>query len=799
MQFTPSRRPAGTRRAALRRHVLTAALGLAVVLPAGAGGADGLTDLLRFGDTASESSHGLTAQASQVIVGALGQPARVFAPLAPDDWRGGSASFRLKVRGDAQNYLSARLWGEDVNASQATLYCDGKQVGYRHASDVDILDQGSKYAVAPGRFHYVTHPLPLALTRGKSEIACSMRLTGPIWRYGSDFAKFQRPMAAPSRGFYALMVHAAKMSPLDGVEGRAASAPVRADADDAVLDRVRQRIDGELAKLWAVSRPLNQLEISFLARAYETSWSKGRQAPQSLAAIVHGIDGMWELYKKDRNIAYYDKATPNEGWFGFGLIGRALKITGTQLQAELDAKVRQGDGTEISRRAALEIMFADSLKWNKEHRRLYTNQSMIKDLYGVWYNNEGLIAIGSKRADPRAKLLPFFYESVGLTPWTGSLNERGEATYASAEADAKFSVEKTYLQTTKKGLTKELGYVGGYGEVLDWVADIYDATRPAKGVDGDARIRDQLVKIAQARAWFRYPHWDAQGRRAMRLETAIGWRDTYYPGDILYAQRASWDSSPLQAALATRDPKLLGYVQQMVADKQFFPSVEHMMDAKSLRATIGLLDVIDEYAALKKVPAQPHALPMSAGQPDFVFTDEENGVVALKRGEDILYASLYWRANYGVSGLARVHYVTPVTDRTATVALDRQEFVPSGLTFTRPNNPHINGTRFTVPFPGDGDVWSAGERQPVAKLAPGSRYAAGEDNAHAGRADYYELRYGPWLIGMNSSTNKTFELALPARRTAVKDLASGAVVAPGTARVTVKAGSTAVFFLENEQ
>ena len=773
------------------------ALMAAVCAPhaASASAAAGPIDLLRFGEPASELAHGLTSEASVAAAGVLEQPARRFLPLGGGEWRGGSASFRLKVQAQGQNYLSVKLWGGDVSANQATLYCDGKQLGYRQMSDIDILDQGGKYPAAPGRFHYITHPLPKALTAGKREIACKLRVTGPVWRYASDFKGFQKPMTEPSRAFYALVVHSGKVVPLDAVQGRAPASPLNTANDPLVMERVKRRVDDQVEKLWALKRPASQLEISFLAKTFDTAWSKGHAAPASLAAIVAGIDGMWELYKKNRQIAYYDKATPNEGWFGFGLIGQALKLTAPQFQRELDGKVQDAQGGEISRRQALEAMFVDSRKWNKEHRRLYTNQSMIKDLYGIWYNNEGLIAIGSAQADPRAKLLPFFHESVGLLPWSGSLNERGEPTYAAAEADAKFSVPKDYYETTRKGLTKELGYVGGYGEVLDWVAEIYDATRPARGEPGDAAVRGQLVKIAQARSYFRYPHWDSHGSRAMRLESAIGWRDLYAPSDVMYAQRPSWDGSPLQVALATGDPMLLGYAQQMVADQQFFPSVEHMMEAGSLRATIGLIAVVDEYEALQRLPAQPHRLPMTAGQPDFVFTDEEDGVVALKHGEDILYASLYWRANYGISGLARVHHVTPVTDRTATVALDRQEFQASGLHYTRPDNPHINGHRFTVPYPDDGPVWTAGERQPVAKLPDGSRYVAGEDNAYAGRADYYELRYGPYLIAMNNSKGKRFSVALPPRAKPVKELVSGALLAPGVKSLQLKAGATAVIYL----
>jgi len=778
---------------------LLALIGTASATLAAAADAN-VIDQLRFGDAASERAHGLEATSSETLVGAKGQPARRFLPLAKGDWQGGSATFHLKVRGDAPNYLSVRMWGEDVSPNQATLFCDGKQLGYRFASDIDILDQGGKYPTAPGRFHYVTHPLPKALTQGKQEIACRLRASGPIWRYAPDFAGFQKPMTVATRPFYSLIVHADKMVPLATVEGRAPTAPVRAaSAVNPVLERVKARVDKEVNKIWSAKRPPNQLEIELLGKAYGAEWSRGYRAPASVAAIVAGVDRLWEQYQQDPAIAYRDPATPNPDWFGLGLLGKALKATAGEMEAQLDATVPSRDGRALTRRQALETMFADSMAWNKRHRRLYSNQSMIKDLYGIWYNNEGLIAIGSKQAATRAALLPFFYESVGLTPWTGSLNERGEPTYAAAEDDAKFSVPKDYHQTTRRGLTKEMGYVGSYGEVLDWVAEIYEATRPAPGAPGDSRIRDQAVHIAKARAYFRYPHWDADGNRAMRLETTVGWRDLYAPGDLIYGQRPSWDASPLQLAVATQDPTLLAFAHQMINDQQLAPSIEHMLDVSSLRATIGLVSVVDEYAQLQRLPTAKVRLPMSEGEPDFVFADEEDGVVAVKHGKDIIYAELYWRANYGITGLAKVHLVNAVTDRAATVALDRQEYRPSGLFYTRPNNPHINGHRFTVRYPGDGDVWTAGEKQPVAALPAGSHYLAGEDNPYAGRADYYELRYGPYLFAMNSSKDQTFDVKLPPRSGAVKELVSGKSIAVQTSTLAVKAGTTAVFYLGEDR
>jgi hypothetical protein len=233
----------------------------------------------------------------------------------------------------------------------------------------------------------------------------------------------------------------------------------------------------------------------------------------------------------------------------------------------------------------------------------------------------------------------------------------------------------------------------------------------------------------------------------------------------------------------------------MLDDNQFFSGVAEALKVGGIRQTIGLLDTPGDYDRLKALPASSYRLPMSPDAPDTAFADPEDGVVAVKHGSDILYASLYWRANYGINHLAKVHLVTPATDRTATV-YEREDFTPSGETFTRPNNPHINGYRFTVKLPGDEAITQAqaGEVLPVAMAPGGGHFDWGQDNPWAGRADYYELRYGPYLIAMNTSTGKTFELALPAHDRDLKDLVTGHAVAPDVRSLMVPPGETRVIY-----
>ena len=352
---------------------------------------------------------------------------------------------------------------------------------------------------------------------------------------------------------------------------------------------------------------------------------------------------------------------------------------------------------------------------------------------------------------------------------------------------------ENYYQLTPKGLTRELGYVGTYGEVLDWVAQIYNATRATLDAEGDLKIKAQLIKIARARAAFRHPALDAEGQRAMRLEQVVGWRDSHYPGVIAYAQRASWDGAPLQTAAATLDPTLIGYAQQMLDDNQYFSALEDQMKDKGFRVTAGLLEWPAQYDFITAQQPSAQRLPMTWGQPDFVWSDEEDGVVAIKHGDAILYASLYWRARYAINNLARVHYLTPRLDRIAVVR-EESTFTPSGMTYKTPNRTNMAFADWGPKYPGEWQSAYAGEELPIAKIPEGIKFKPGDENSYAGKAEFYQLRYGPYLIAMNTTSDKSFALKLPVETKQARDLATGQSVT-ATTRLQVGPLTTKVLYL----
>lgn len=759
-----------------------------------AGESPAILDAIAFGNISSEKNHNFNPERSEVIRGGLGEPARRLLPATTNYFEGGRMAFTLKVDPAKNNYATVRFWGDDTSDNRLMLFCEGKQIGYRHLGDIDILDFGddSGEPACNGRFFYNTLPLPFPLTCGKTELHFEVRSTGPTWGYGTTFAQYQKPMTEPTRGIYKIYTHTdGFFAPLaDEKQGAAPqNLPVRNEPGAEVLDQLKARVNRELNGLLNSAKPLNEMQMQFLAKAFFVKWSAAFQNQKTVAQTVKGLDALFAAWRENPGLAQHDAATWNPGWFEFGPAGNAIFLLAEPLKPFLDEPLDAG-GKKISRRAAWSEMLQAARDWHRHHRRLYSNQTMIIDLYGIYLSNRGIEMVDPTNALSETAARRYLYESLALEPWRDSDQDGDEGSGRES-----WGVGTNYWELTQKGLTRELGFVGYYGEVLDWVTQIYDATRPAPGQPGDEKIKAQLEKIEQARAIFRYPALDANGNRAMRSETIIGWRDAHYPGGVCYSERVSWDGSTLFSAAATLDSKSIGYAQQMFDDNQFFKSVKDQMRESSFRVTAGLLGIPDQYEILKAQPPGEFRLPMTPGQPDFVFTDEEDGVVALKNGDDILYVSLYWRARYAVNFLARIHYVTPRLDRIADVHED-VDFEPSGRTYTRPDWINFGFGNGGPKYPVELHSAHAGEKLPIAKIPAGIKFRPGDENVYAGKGSFYTLRYGNYLIGMNLTKDKTFELKPPSGVSTARELVAGKMLELD-APVKVGPRSTVVLWLAN--
>ena len=705
-------------------------------------------DQVLFGDPASEERHHLEATASSVVTGGLEQHARRLLNLEPTNWQGGRIAFTIAVDPHAQTYATVRFWGSESSPDRLYLFCEGRQVGYRHLGDIDILDVGSHEPPCAGRFYYTTTPLPRALLAGKTSVRCEIRSSGPIWGYGDTFERYQKPMGEPSRGIYALVTHTDPCyvpPPSEALGSAPVDAPLRTAPGAEVLVQVQERVNHEIDGELAGGTPPTQVQMHFLARAAAQPWCHAFRNPAVRERIVSGVDHLYADFHNDPALVRADKAVYNSDWFATGMAADAVRLLAADLTGLLDQPLSPGGPL---RRDAWSQMFQDSRDHLRHHRRLYTNQSMIVDL-NIYRCNRAVAAIDAAHALPERQALRYLREAIGLDPWLGSDTEHGPEK----------PMGEHYRELTAKGLTRELGFVGYYGEVIDWVTQIYEATS-SPGQEGDPEIKAQLVRIANARAIFRYPLVDADGARAMRIEAEVGWRDDHYPGDVTYAERPTWDASPLYAAAATRDPHLLGAVQQQIADHQLFAAIAGELKEGGLRTTAGLLGIPEQYRIISAQPAQRFQLPMTSGQPDLVFADEEDGVVAIKYHDEILYASLYWRARFAINHLARIHHITPHLDRVAVIVQD-EIFTPSGLVWKRPDWTDFGFANGGHRYPVELHSAEANEELPIAHVAYGD-FKPGSEHPLAGRASFYECHFGRYAIGMNATATETFPLHRPA-------------------------------------
>ncbi|GGN22927.1 Tat pathway signal protein [Streptomyces fuscichromogenes] len=445
--------------------------------------------------------------------------------------------------------------------------------------------------------------------------------------------------------------------------------------------------------------------------------------------------------------------------------------------------------TPVTRRSAWAKMLLDSREYWRQNIPQYTNQAIICSI-GLYLADRGLSWLGSDDAWGETKARDYLYQAVGLVPWLGPENEDGTPTEP---------LGGSYYQVTKKGISKELGYAGSYGELQEWLSFVYDAVTVIGGVE-DGTLRDHLVKMAKARAVFRYPSVDPDGYRTMRLETMVGWRDTEYPGKVAYDQDAKWDGHALKMAAQIKDPDLTSYAQQSLSEGQAFLSLQGTYEATvSARTNLNLLSTADDYAYISTATGSGAQLPMTAGAPDFVFSDEENGLVAIKHGEEILFASLYWRARWGVNRLARVHHITADgVERSGTVWQD-VKYVPDGRAFAEPDwvNWEFSAGDLDIPaggFAPPGDTLHqafAGQVLPLAKAPDDApERDPGVESPYAGRASFYRCAYGPYLIAMNTTDSRSYTLATKGFGAAT-NLVTGATVS-ADAELCVKPGTTVV-------
>ena len=743
-----------------------------------------ILDSIRFGDRSSERSHGFAGPQTRVVeTGDPAETARELLPLEPVSWQGGNMRFKMRVDPRRPNYVTVKLRGDDVNENMLILYVDGRQVGFRHFGDVDILDHGSASAAVPGRFYYVTVPIPMSVTYRKSRVEFEIAATGGIVADGADFEHYQKEMRTPSRRIYDFYVHDDGFfePPAGERQGRPPEPVPPESGSGDELEAFKAAVNHRLALLLVPGREFrNQEELRTAAHAYRTAWTPTFGNPALAENLLAGVDALALRSAMDSAFVRNTVPGPESEWCAFGPAGEAVCLLWQEFEPRLNEHLELEDGRTLTRRQVWTAMFESGVKHLSTHRRPWADQSRIIDLNLHW-NNRALRLLAPGKGLPPARTLHFLYESAGIEPWSGPVDAQGVSSWP-------FGRQLRFL--TAKSLAKEFGDVRIRGDRLDWLAAACEATRPAPDKPGDGRLLETLRKAIRAESFFRYPAVDGQGRPLMRAESVIDWRSSDFPGEAAYVQLPAPGLSVLRAAAVAADPGAIGIVQQMFAQNRFFPWLARLTADGAGELTPGLLRLPEQYEFLRRQPAAGGGLPMSGEETELLFSDEENGVIAMKEGGEILYVSLYWRALRGVNFLARVHHITPEFERIATVR-EEVRFQPAGITWLRRNWTNSAAAAGGIAYPDRRDSVHLGETLPVAWIPDLTTFRPGQESPLAGRGDFYRLEFGPWLIGMNTTPDRVFHLELPEKGPRRRQIVTGREF-PAGERVEVGPMSTVV-------
>ena len=762
-------------------------------------------DSVVFGNASSESAHGLTAVSSQVVVGGLGQTARQFLPLTTPGVNGGSTTFTIAVDPNKRNYFTVKLWGSDdtdQGKGRLQLYvpAGGKnyQVGYRHEGDYLPLSVTAAKPALAGRFMYSTTLLPLSFTKGKTSITLTIQSTGELYGLGSGgppTGTYQLAMDTPSRGLYRAYTHTQAMLDVggetQGVAPVATTAPaVNADAllgpTGTFTNGVNGWVTSTLARPTGVDSTFSAGDIENLARAYVNPHVTNAYNNNAVVTkLVDAIDGFATDYFADPTNSVkattYGRGVTNEQWGGrFGWIGWAIKVMAgvPSFQSQLDVTANYGTaGGDKTRRVAWGAMLKASRDYGRFSRDNFpvTNRLMYGDS-NIYKANAGMLALGTGGAFADTVAQRYLKESCGLLPFLGSdLSSGGSSLKHGSD----------YYIMTPDGMTREYGYAGGYAELSALVAEF-------GGMSGNPAFTQQAVKMVRALAYFKKPSIEVVGSnnyRSMQREGVLAWRgvreaDGYVANDISYAGEDKF-SVGMAVAAASLDPAVVGYAKQMLADNWYLETLttdSRFFKSLGSEAAMGVWGVWDDYNTVVNAPDSGVRLPLTPGQPDFAWADEVNGVGVIKTGNTSLYFEPYWSAQLavGINGLSKFEYDTPAYKQYGIIETNVQ-YASDGAYLSRTNNVDVPKVTLFAPPDNPSQAYAGSENGIAA--SPTDNH---DEEPFMGKADFYGLRFGNYLFGMNRTSDKAFALKTPVGFASAVDrftgtTKSGAItVAPGT-------------------
>ena len=702
-----------------------------------------MLDNIDVGNPESEAAHNLEARGSAladtVSDEALGESGRrlkartnVSENLDGEDWMGGWMAFNLATEPDAITYITLKLWGPDVTDGSFSLMLDreNEEAPYRW------IDRGSplfrslwtKKFRGPKRDQWVyrTYALPCEeVTRGKEQVRLRLQQTkdvdtSAIYSIYSHTNPFFEPPADEPQG-----------ERFEWGKTHGDAADILADIDEEeLIERAKKRIKKkmenggkdliDLRKLRDEDVDSVKNNLRELVEIYNTEWSGYYRDERIIHRVKQVLDEMAKQYAK--------KGSLGMRWAG---AGRAYARPYTKLHkgfedaGVLDEKIELGVGEKkMTRRKAYAQMFKGEFDAFHMKRRSYTNQTYYGNI-GLYFLNRALLQLAPDQALSEAHARWFAYSTFGMVPFGADQNEWDEAV-----------TEAGYprLVVTEKGLTRERGFVNLYGEMTSQFAEV-------AGDIGDPLLKDRAAEMMEARAHMRFPRTGDDGYRSLGRIGVLGWRKhAYYPSGEQYVHRGRKH----QEVVNLKDP---------VSVRMSELAIEHQ-GKKSKYMPDASINGVKYYRVLKEALPTDYRLPFEEENDEYAWADEGNGIFMIHHGDEFIWGSFYNPpAHNGYHTRGRIRHMTPLDDRV--VDMEQVAKAPDTGQFheldTSMDEGHENVTadrRLSIPPPPPGVDWSMVDWGPPPR------------EIRMGKAWFYQVNYGDYLIGMNTTKKDAFNASL---------------------------------------
>lgn len=620
-----------------------------------------------------------------------------LSPTSPPSRFSEELTFEIKVDPYRQNYLSLKLNSKE-KYTPIFIYLDGKQLGYSKCSDFEAINLCYGNFKPEGWF-YVTSAIPIFYTKGKTEIELSLRQAEPYDDLEEVFGTIYEAYCTTTP-FLSLPENSSPVTkkPMQDFDIDCLTENYISSQIEFFNNSITKLKNGEKLSITKYVEEMRHFSM-MLFEPYCPLSDKS----EAVLLILNCIN----LYVKEyfENPQSLLRTSHQSDWGGYyGELGQTLYIIEKLIDKEwFDAFLASPFDENRTIKEAWEICLKANFDFASSRQSYIYNQTYYT-YEGAWKAMAGLGVIKSKYYIGKEKCDLILKEALGLSPWRGEhilfdkegrelnlyhclfnhdKNARFTEDYINivCTGEAVQGVDKNgeflrrkpygenYFPLTHRGLSRENGYVGNYGETCNYLPEwVYRTFN-----HGDYELSDLILKVAlkniNSRMHMRYEGADEYGNKIMLMEQAIDERNpTMNPksayGAIINDKRTllfaslerhmnehserysspEWDKYKLYAK------KAVDALRQQHMDGHLIPALNFLNpNYNDFRIDRTIKDVFKEDITYYL----PHS---DNNKENFVFFDIDNLLLSMRDGNTHIFAGLNHR-NRGYSAFGRAHII----------------------------------------------------------------------------------------------------------------------------------------------